>query len=188
MDGKIEYPNWWPSDTAAVIRILKKFRNLRKLVVSSDEVGGEATNAFLRGIWELQHEDCRNIQSLLFSGAALLSPVFPRMIELCSTSLTSLSLDWGSVRDPNSALSVSLGFNDNGNSGVHPAVGPIARAVRLCRNLQRFQSAESPNGIGQVFRELSDKLKLELVDLQVPLYMESDEEFHDVPAEMPEHW
>ncbi len=162
-DGEIMEPEWLPSDTADVMRIVKKFRNLRKLFVFSYEVGGETTNNFLSGILELQREDMRNIQSLDFVGAAVVSPLFPRMIELCSTSLTSLSFCWD-----------NLELNDNGS-----AVGPIARAVGLCRNLKRFKSTGSPNGIGLVFKELSDKAKLEEINLNV-----ADND--DLPAEMPE--
>ncbi len=182
-DGKITHPRWSPCPD--FFPILKKFRNLRKLAFWSLEVGGENTNNFLRGILKLQHEDMWNIQNLGFSCAATVSPVVPRMIELCSTSLTYLQLDWEMVRDGN--LSLSLELNDNGNADIHPAVGPIARAVGLCRNLKQFQSLESPNGIGLVFRELSDKAKLEEIDLEVWRHARlTGGDYHDVPAEMPE--
>ncbi len=60
--------SWLPSDMAVILIFWKKCRNLREVTVASEEFGGRATNTFLRGIWELQHEDSRNIQSLFFWG------------------------------------------------------------------------------------------------------------------------
>ncbi len=161
-----------PSDMADVIPIIwKKCRNLRSLCVFSVEERGETTKDFLLWILELQRLMKRKIEILDFSYAAMLSPALPPLIELCSDSLTTLRLAWD-MDTPDSAT-------------YHTVVVEIARAVRHCRNLKYFRSEGSPNGIGKLFTEISDKSKLEVLDLPGTKFAEYYHDEFDLIAEMP---
>ncbi len=149
---------WLPSsDMTDVIPVIwKKCRNLRTVVCTchAGKKGSPTKGDFLVGILKAQRLMNRKIEILDFSYATVLSPVFPHIIELCSDSLTTLCLTWSWVDGPDSPV-------------VHLAVTLIAHAVRLCRNLQYFCSVGSPDGIGKLFLELSDKTKLKTLDVML---------------------
>ncbi len=139
---------WKPSDMADHIPIIwKKCCNLRNLEVRGHHVSRKCDD-FLFSILKLQRNMKRKFECLTFRDGALLSPVFPPLIELCSDTLTQLQLNWCVPSDSNE---------------FHPAVGLIAHAIRLCRSLRWFESDGSPDGIGKILMELSDKVKLELL-------------------------
>ncbi len=146
--------------------------NLRKLgVIICDNVVSRQCDDFLFAILKLQRTVKRKIECLTFGGGALLSAVFPLLIELCSDTLTQLQLSWWLSSDSNV---------------YHPAVELIGHAVRLCRNLQWFESDASPDGIGKILIELSDKVNMEMIDIQECKYGYYDEHSRDLVAEIPE--
>ncbi len=131
---------WEPSEMAKIIQAVWMKCNVRSLNIAAlSGVSGttdrvQILDDLLGQVSKLQGLTNRKIEKLEFGFCTVLSPVLPPVIELCSESLTTLVLEWGSDADP-------------GDAAIHPT---ISRAVGRCQNLKCFRSMMSPNGIGKV--------------------------------------